>query len=184
MANGPPPREHGSLENRRNDRPVLHDSRPQYANANGKSGQGNSNKVPLRDAASAEPARSGQAEPDGTHQDSGSGFQHSIVPVRGLHCCRAQCSRSASAGALAAAKGLFKLSPRIQVPEETLRGVTERLRTDALSHREAELRLKSARALAYPGQNNRDFLRQLLQTETDPEIRRFLTLASQEYPTE
>lgn len=82
-----------------------------------------------------------------------------------------------------AAEGLFKLAHRVAVAPELIQQITERLRQDAQSAPTHEERLMAARALAAPSQNNKVFLSQLLVTETDPEIRKFLALASQEYPT-
>jgi hypothetical protein len=94
----------------------------------------------------------------------------------------------ASAGASAedrfnAAEGLFKLAPRMAVDSELIRQVTERLKLDAQSGATQEERLMAARALAAPGQDNKAFLGQLLATESDPKMREFLLLASEQYPT-
>lgn len=83
----------------------------------------------------------------------------------------------------AAAEGLFKLAPRVEVSADLLKLVTERLRSDARSSQSREERSLAAHALAAPGQDNKSFLRELLKTEQDAKLRRFLATASQEFPT-
>lgn len=82
-----------------------------------------------------------------------------------------------------AAEGLFKLAPRIDIGADLARTVTDRLKRDAESAPTAKERALAAIALSAPGQNNKLFLRRLLATEKDPELRKFLELAAEEYPT-
>jgi hypothetical protein len=83
-----------------------------------------------------------------------------------------------------AAQGLFQLARGdTKVEPATLQQVTERLRTDARSAATPQERLLAARALAAPGQDNHAFLAELLDKEQDPELRKFLTLAAEQYPT-
>ncbi|MDB6122533.1 MAG: hypothetical protein JWQ71_1526 [Pedosphaera sp.] len=83
-----------------------------------------------------------------------------------------------------AAEGLFKLAPRAAVDSGLIAHVTDWLKQDAKSAANEEERLMAAQALAAPGQDNKAFLHELLATETVPKVRKFLQLASQQYPTQ
>jgi hypothetical protein len=84
---------------------------------------------------------------------------------------------------ICAAQALFKLATRVAVEPEALRHVTQWLREKAKSGPTEQLRLGAARALAAPGQDNRDFLAELLNTEPSAGVRSFLALASQWFPS-
>jgi hypothetical protein len=83
-----------------------------------------------------------------------------------------------------AAQGLFQLARGdTRVDSTMLQQFSERLRADARRAARPEERLLAARALAAPGQDNKSFFSELLTSETDPEVRKFLTLAAEPYPT-
>jgi hypothetical protein len=83
----------------------------------------------------------------------------------------------------AAAEGLFKLAPRVKVDEALLSAVTQRLQHDAMSSQSAHDRSLAVHALAAPGQQNKAFLRTLLESEKDRELHKYLERASVEFPT-
>jgi hypothetical protein len=83
----------------------------------------------------------------------------------------------------AAAEGLFKLAPRIAVDADLLKLVTERLQHDAQSSPSVHERSLAAHALAAPGQDNKEFLRKVLESEQDPALRKFLKAAAEQFPT-
>ena len=82
-----------------------------------------------------------------------------------------------------AAQGLFKLAPRVKVPDGLLRHVTDRLKHDAQFAPTPHERRLAAAALASPGQDHKAFFKKLLVTEKHPELRNFLKLAAEQYPT-
>jgi len=84
---------------------------------------------------------------------------------------------------LRVAAGLFKLAPRIAVEEGVIVEVTEWLRRQSAGASKPEIRLESARVLAAAGQDNKTFLAGLSAKESDAKVKKFLTLASQEFPT-
>jgi hypothetical protein len=83
-----------------------------------------------------------------------------------------------------AAEGFFKLASGYQVDQELMRQITARLKEDARSAPKPKERLLAAKALAAPGQNNKAFFGELLRTEKDVEVQKFLTLAADEFPTQ
>jgi hypothetical protein len=85
----------------------------------------------------------------------------------------------------AAAAGLFQLQ-RAEVPvdAQVLQQVRAGLQQSARGAVSSDERLLAMRALAAPGQDHKAFFAELLKKETDADLRRFLELASQEYPTE
>lgn len=91
--------------------------------------------------------------------------------------------RATANNRFAAAEGLFKLAPRVEVSGDLLKLVTNRLQQDARSSQSLEERSMAVHALAAPGQNNKAFFRQLLKTEQDAKLHRFLEAAAQEFPT-
>jgi hypothetical protein len=91
--------------------------------------------------------------------------------------------RATAEDRFAAAEGLFKLAPRVKIAGDLLNVVTERLRHDARSLQSLEERSMAVHALAAPGRDNKAFFRELLKTEQDPKLARFLKAAAEEFPT-
>ena len=84
---------------------------------------------------------------------------------------------------LRAAAGFFKLVPRSGVEDGLVIEVSQWLRDESAGASKPEIRLEAARVLAAAGQNNRNFLAGLLEKESDANVKKFLALAAQEFPT-
>lgn len=82
-----------------------------------------------------------------------------------------------------AAAGLFKLAPRVEVDAALVAAMTDRLKHDAQASPTPRERSLAVTSLAAPGQDNKAFFRKVLESESDPALRRFLVLAAQERPT-
>ena len=83
-----------------------------------------------------------------------------------------------------ASKGLFKLAPRIAGAPVAFEEVTIWLCAQVKEGTDENDRLEAARTLAMPGQRNQAYLGELAASESDPKVKRFLLLASRQYPIE
>jgi hypothetical protein len=93
-------------------------------------------------------------------------------------------AKPASEDRLAADGGLFLLASQMKVDPALLRDVTDELKQLARSNADDTARLRAITVLSAAGQDNHDFLQQLLQNEKSQTLRKLLTLAAATEPTE